>query len=78
MKLTPEQIRLLALHLSDYVENLKDSIEFSDFERSDLERSASNLTDAVRLRDHFNDAKVAVMHESPSFAAFVKETTDGR
>ena len=53
MNLTPHDIKLLAHHLSDYVENLKDYMEFSDFERGDMERSAANLTEAAQLRDRF-------------------------
>lgn len=64
MKLTPEQIRLLALHLSDYVENLKDYIEHSPIDRGDMERSAANLTEACQLRDLANEAKTAIVKEA--------------
>lgn len=53
MNLNPDQIKTLAMHLDDYVENLKDSIEFGGFERDDLERSSANLTEACQLRDLF-------------------------
>lgn len=53
MNLTPHDIKLLANHLSDYVETLKDASEFGGFDRADLERSAANLTEAVQLRDRF-------------------------
>ena len=49
------EVHQLAKHLSDYVENLKDDMEFVEVERGDMERSAANLTEAVQLRELFNE-----------------------
>ena len=55
MKLKAIQARMVADHMSDYVDRLKDDFEYGGYDRGDLERMASCLSEAIQLRDAFNE-----------------------